>query len=431
MVLKLHESQAKVALDPHRFRVLCNGRRWGKTTLAIDQMKGCAAQGNKRIAYIAPTIQQARDIAWAQLKKDCKDAAEQIWESPQLQILLVNGSQIILRGWEAIETLRGQAFDLVVLDEVAMMKDFWRQWQEVIRPTLTDRKGEGLFISTPKGFNHFYDLYNLQEEDADFKSFHFTTYDNPHIPTEEIEKAKQELPPDRFAQEYMADFKKTHGLVYPEFEREKHVYTEIPDGTGVVEMIAGIDFGFTNPCAVPDIKVDKSDTWWISSEYYETGRTDTQVAEYVAAKNYNAVYPDPEAPGAIAEMRKRGVNVRDVVKGHDSIENGISALRERLRAGKLRVHKSCVNTIMEFETYAYPDKKPDKNEYEVPIDENNHMMDAIRYCAFMRSKRNAQASVHYPTNTMPRNNLSPGPVAGAPPTQPSQQRYAHVHIPRL
>ncbi len=110
----------------------------------------------------------------------------------------------MLRGWEAIETLRGQSVDFIVLDEVAMYRNFWRTWQEVIRPTLTDRKGRAMFISTPKGFNHFYDLYNLQEEDSDFKSFQFTTYDNPHIPVEEIDKAKQELTEDRFYQEYMA-----------------------------------------------------------------------------------------------------------------------------------------------------------------------------------------------------------------------------------
>ena len=158
MELSLHPSQSQVALDRHRFRVLCCGRRWGKTTLAIDQMKGRAAIPNSRIAYIAPTYQQARDIAWEQLKRDCRQAAESINES-RLEIKLVNGSLIILRGWEAIETLRGQMFHLIVIDEVAMMRDFGLKWQEIIRPTLTDVKGEVIFISTPKGFNHFYDLY--------------------------------------------------------------------------------------------------------------------------------------------------------------------------------------------------------------------------------------------------------------------------------
>ncbi len=425
--MQLTRAQAEIAVDPHRFRVLCCGRRFGKTTLAIDQIKGRASIPNSRVCYVAPTYQQARDIAWSALKNDCKQAAESINES-RLEIKLVNGSLIILRGWESIETLRGQKFDLIVLDEVAMFRNFWLQWQEVIRPTLTDTKGEGLFISTPKGFNHFYDLFNLQEEDSDYKSFHFSTYDNDHIPPEEVDKAKQELSSERFAQEYMADFKKTEGLVYKEFNREQHVFTLMSEMTR--EVIAGVDFGFTNPCAIPHIEVDATDTWWITSEYYETGKTDVQVAEYIAAKGYNQVYPDPEAPAAIAEMRKRGVNVRDVVKGHDSIKNGIDFVRERLKANKLKVHASCRNTIMEFETYSYPDRKPGHNEQENPIDENNHMMDAIRYPVMMRSRRNASASVYYPSSNTPRNNLDPlNPLPGAPVElnkQPPRQAYTHI-----
>jgi len=429
----LHASQAEIAKDKHRFRVVCCGRRFGKTILAIDQMKACAVAKPRRIAYIAPTLQQARDIAWEQLKKDCAKAALSIREAPRLEIILPTQrggeSLIVLRGWEAIETLRGQAFDLIVIDEVASMRNFWVNWQEVIRPTLTDTKGEVLFISTPKGFNHFYDLFNLQDEDKDYKSWHFPSSDNPFLPPEELEKAQQELSSERFAQEYLADFKKTEGLVYKEFDREKHLFTDIPEGTGIIERIAGIDFGFTNPCALPDIWVDTTDTWWLKEEFYESGRTDAQMAEYVASKNFNAVYPDPEAPAAIAEMRKRGVNVRDVVKGKDSIKNGIDAVRERLKANKLKIHVSCKNTIMEFETYSYPDKKDLHNEDENPIKENDHMMDAIRYPVMMRARRNAKAATHYATNTQPRNNLAPQqPMRDLP---PELRKQAYVHVPRM
>ena len=419
---KLSPAQAIIAKDLHRFRVVCCGRRFGKTTLAIDQMKGRASIANSRIAYVAPTFGQARDICWAQLKEDCQQAAESINES-RLEIKLVNGSLIVLRGWEAIETLRGQQYHLIVLDEVATMRNFWHEWQEVIRPTLTDSKGEALFISTPKGFNHFYDLYNLQETDSDYKSFHFSTYDNPHIPRDEIDKAKQELTYERFVQEYMADFAKTEGLVYKDFDRKKHVYSELPE-VRIVETIAGVDFGYTNPAAVPSILIDSTDCWWIPEEYYETGKTDAEVAEYVAAKRFSMVYPDPEAPAAITEMRKRGVNVRTVVKGKDSIKNGIDAVRERLKAGKLRIHHSCKNTILEFETYAYPDKKDLHNEQENPIDENNHLMDAI-HPVFMRSRGKSRASVHYANSAMPRNNLDP-----LHPTY-EEKKPAHTHYQYL
>lgn len=377
----LHNGQKLVALDKHRFRVLCMGRRWGKTTLAIDQMKGRAAIPNSRIAYIAPTYQQARDIAWEQLRKDCKDASESINES-RLEIRLVNGSSIALRGWEAIETLRGQRFDMIVLDEVAMMRNFWGQWQEVIRPTLTDTKGEALFISTPKGFNHFYDLYNLESKDEDYKSFHFTTNDNPHIPPEEIEKAQKELTEDRFAQEYLADFRKSEGLVYKEFNRARHVFRK-EEGKTMVKTFGGVDFGYTNPCAAITVKKDRFAVYWVTDEWYKTGQTDAQIADYVQALKWDECYPDPESPAAIEELRKRGVNTREVVKNKDSIKNGISVVRELFNTNRLRIHESCRNLIWELETYHYPNSKPDKNEEENPVKEDDHALDALRYALTM------------------------------------------------
>ena len=380
----LHHAQAEIAVDRTRFRVVNCGRRFGKTTLATEEIKGKAIGRPVRIAYIAPTYQQARDIAWESLKKELQGAIISINESRlEIHTKTIKGGEsvIILRGWESIETLRGQAFDFIVIDEVAMMRNFWSNWQEVIRPTLTDRKGEVLFISTPKGFNHFFDLYNISLKDKDFKSFHFTSYDNPFIPKEEIDSAKTQMTPERFAQEYMATFSKTEGLVYKEFSREKHLYEELPQKT--FTKISGIDFGYVNPAAVLDIREDGEDLY-IDDEWYKTGRTDAQIAEYVAGCKFQAVYPDPESPSAIEELRNRGVNVREVVKGKDSIESGIQRVREMLLTGRLHINKRCINLISEFESYIYDDKKEELNQKEKPIKSNDHALDALRYVVMMR-----------------------------------------------
>src|SRR3990167_10874208 len=204
-----HKSQKEIAKNRSRFRVVNCGRRFGKTILAVYEMVALASSKDASVAYIAPTYQQARDIAWNELKKICQPIINGQPNESRLEINIVNRfgrtSKIVLRGWESVETLRGQAFDFLVLDEVSSYRNFWINWHEVLRPTLTDRIGQCLFISTPKGFNHFYDLYNLQAKDADYASFHFTTFDNPFIPVEEVDKAKKELTEDRFAQEYMAD----------------------------------------------------------------------------------------------------------------------------------------------------------------------------------------------------------------------------------
>lgn len=387
----LHQAQKEVAKSTSRFRILNAGRRFGKTVLSLEEIKGVALAKEARICYIAPTIQQARDIMWGMLKKELLPITLKSKEAPSLELEVMNkdgkSSFILLRGWEAIETLRGQAFDFLVIDEVASMRNFWVGWNEVLSPTLIDRKGSVLFISTPKGFNHFYDLYNMPVKDNNYKSFHYTTYDNPNIPVEEIEREKASKPEDAFAQEYLADFRKQEGLVYKEFRRDYHVFS---DGgpQKVISKIAGVDFGYTNPACVLTILKDWDGSYWVTNEWYKTNKTDLQIAEYVYACHFNDVYPDPESPSAIAEMQNKGINVKEVVKNKDSIKHGIDKIRSLFLKRKLYIHQSCVNLIAELETYRYPDKKEDRNEEENPIKEHDHALDALRYALYMDEPSN-------------------------------------------
>lgn len=381
----LHKSQSAIVKDRHRFRVVCAGRRAGKTELAVNEMAGKAyAKKGRNIAYIAPTLQQARDIAWVKLVKVCAPITVKKLESPShtLTVQTADGgkSVISIRGWESIETLRGQAFDFLVIDEIASMRNWDSNWNEILRPTLTDTEGECLFISTPKGFNHFYRLYNKQSEEGgiDYKSFHFTSFDNPYIKTEEIEKAKLELSENQFAQEYLADFRKQEGLVYKEFDRSRHVFDVLPQHK-VDEYIAGIDFGFRNPCAVIHVERDGDENYFVTKEWYKTERNEEQIAEYVKSCSFNRVYPDPEAPSAIDVMSKRGIPIVEVVKGRDSIKSGITRVSQLLKQGRLKIHSSCINLISEFESYAYPDGSDGQNERENPIKDHDHALDALRY----------------------------------------------------
>lgn len=384
----LTPSQKLIASDKHRFRVVDCGRRFGKTTEAIEEIKGeaLAAQLDDKVCYIAPTFQQARDIAWEAMKRELRPITIKANESRlELEVLNKDGERvtILLRGWEAIETLRGQHFKFIVLDEVASMRNFWVGWNEVLSPTLIDRKGGALFISTPKGFNHFYDLFNMQEKDKDYKSFQFTSYDNPHIPVEELEREKNSKPEDTFAQEYLADFRKTQGLVYKDFNRTDHVYTEAH--INPVMRLVPIDWGYTNPTAIYLIQKDNDAHYWISNEFYKTGKTTQEIIEHASSLRGNKYYPDPAEPDRLEEMRRAGLNVQEVSK---EIEAGISAVQELLKTKRLHIHSSCVNLINEFETYRYPDKKPDMNEKEVPIKEHDHALDAIRYALYMQTSVN-------------------------------------------
>ena len=403
----LHQHQKIIAKDRHRFKVIRAGRRFGKTVLAGEIIKARALSKPSKIAYIAPTYQQARDIAWEMLKKELQPIILNVNESRlELTVRTQNNEEslIILRGWESIETLRGQAFDLLVIDEVAMMRNFWVNWHEVLRPTLTDRKGEVIFISTPKGYNHFYDLNNLELTDKDFKSFHFTSYDNPYLPVDELDKAKATLPQDRFEQEYMASFQKTEGLVYKEFSRVKHLYVELPEGN--YQKIGGVDFGYTHPAAVLDIRLAK-DKLWVEDEWCKRGRTDAVIADYVQACKFEEVYPDPENAGGIEELRQRNINVREVLKGKGSVIAGIQKVREYLLTGKLMINSRCVNLISEFEMYSYDDNQDGKDLKENPIKEFDDALDALRYVVLMIQPQVSEADkVRIEQNRYQRNQSS-------------------------
>lgn len=379
--MELTPAQTKILTNTARFRVVNCGRRFGKSTLASLEMISCAiAKKDTRVAYVANTYQQARDIVWEMLKELAREAIISVNESRlELTLRTQEGGEswITLRGWENIDTLRGLKFHFIVLDEVASMRNFWMNWQEVVRPTLTDYQGTGLFLSTPKGFNHFYELYNKEKEDKDYKSFHFTSYDNPFLPKKELNKAQDELTEDRFHQEYLGEFRKMEGLIYKDFDRKKHLFDDNTPLPQFIENLAGVDFGWTNPASVINIRKDADNCYWIVGEWYKTKHTTAQIAEATKVVKPHRVFPDPAEPDRIDLLQKEGLNVQEVSK---DVKAGIDSVRKLLKENRIRVHHRCKNVIWEFETYHYKEQKNlDVNAPEEPEKKDDHAMDAIRY----------------------------------------------------
>ena len=380
----LTPAQKEIAKDTHRFRVVNCGRRFGKSTLAAWEMFGvAAAKSGRRVCYYAPTRDDAREIMWSMLVKICEPLITYKNEQRlEVKIKTQDGgeSTLILYGWEAVKERgkgRGLANDLIVLDEVATMRNFLEGWNEVLSPTLIDRAGSALFISTPKGFNHFYDLYNEEGKNPDFKSFHFTSYDNPHLSVEELEREKQSKPEDTFAQEFLADFRKQQGLVYKEFNRDKHLYDDHTERGTIAVTLQGIDWGFVHPAAVIDIHKDYNGHYWVENEWVHTGKTDDETIEAAGVRKANKVYPDPENAQAIEKAKRKGLNVYDVVKGRGSIDSGVDTVRELFKQGRLHIHKRCTNLINALETHAYID---DTDSYG---EEGKDECDALRYPLMM------------------------------------------------
>jgi len=209
--------QETVFKDPTRFKVIAAGRRCGKSRLAatILIIESLKCPPGSAVLYVAPTNGQARQIVWDVLLEIGRDVI-QASHINNMDITMINGAKIYVRGADRPDTLRGVSLTYAVLDEVADIKP--EAWEQVIRASLSDKKGRAIFIGTPKGRNWFYDLFKMgqEESDPDWKSWHFTTQDNPLIDPTEIESAKKTLSSFAFKQEYLASFDNAGSDVFKE-----------------------------------------------------------------------------------------------------------------------------------------------------------------------------------------------------------------------
>jgi len=225
MDIRLHERQAEIFYDPTRYKVVAAGRRFGKSYLAAVTLFVEGAKTEKtrsdgvtvdlaleEVYYVAPTFDQGKKILWPLLKELGQSLIRNKWENTG-ELELVNGRRISIKGSDRPDTLRGVGLSYVVLDEFAFMKE--EVWDLIIRPALTKAEGGALFIGTPDGKNHFWELYQrgLSEGRGEWKSWHFPSSDNPFLPRTEIESAAAEMSADRFKQEYEASFEGGAGVV--------------------------------------------------------------------------------------------------------------------------------------------------------------------------------------------------------------------------
>lgn len=197
---KPHINQQKILDSTSRYRVVCCGRRFGKSELSQIEIINEALKGNS-VAYITPTYQLAKTF----FSKLIKVVPFENNKS-DLIINFPNDGQVMFFTGERLDALRGRKFHLVVIDEASFIPDLEDGWLNSIRPTLTDYIGKALFLSTPKGKNYFYSLFlKGVSGESDWQSFKFTTFDNPYIDKHEILDAQNQIPAAVFQQEYLAD----------------------------------------------------------------------------------------------------------------------------------------------------------------------------------------------------------------------------------
>ncbi len=196
--LLFHQSKA-------RFRVVCCGRRFGKTICACNEESKFALDHPGVLCWwVAPTARQAK-IAYRIMKRALAGVLARKNDS-EFRLELVNGSVIECRSCHEPDNLRGEGIHFIVVEEAAMV-DF-DTWFKVLRPMLSDTNGHAVFISTPKGRNWFFVMFQRGNDvlEPDYESFHFPSSANPYLDPQEIEDARRDMPEDFFNQEYLAEF---------------------------------------------------------------------------------------------------------------------------------------------------------------------------------------------------------------------------------
>ena len=189
--------------EASRFNILKCGRRFGKSTLSIYNATAALMEG-KVCAYFAPTYKDAQEW-WNEITSrlasiiTAKDATMK-------QIRTITGGKLDVWSFDNPDSGRGRKYHLVQIDECEKGGNFEKAWKQSIRPTLTDYRGDAWFYSTPQfGRTFFKELFKYPERLDDWKSWKFTTYDNPFISPDEVDSAKRELDPLTFACEYLAE----------------------------------------------------------------------------------------------------------------------------------------------------------------------------------------------------------------------------------
>lgn len=238
--------QAPILLDPARQKVVVAGRRWGKSVLGLDACilghgpnrlyKG-ALEG-AQIRWIAPTYPLSVPM-WESLKQ----ATYECWahkDEVSRTITLPGGGAVSVKSADNPDSLRGVGSDGVVMDEAAFAVQ--AAWENGVRPTLADRQGWVIFISSPNGFNWFHDLFQNAKVTSGWAAWQRPTSDNPRILPEEIAVARRDTVDFRFRQEWLAEFT-APGVGM--FRREWWNVADAPPPLSSLRMIRAWDFAST------------------------------------------------------------------------------------------------------------------------------------------------------------------------------------------
>ncbi|UUZ75514.1 phage terminase large subunit [Polaromonas sp. P1(28)-13] len=365
--LSLHPKQMEVFKCKTRFRVVVAGRRWGKTALSRVLIITNARVKKRKIWYVAPTYKMAKNIMWL----DLLEAIPKKWiakvNETTLSITLINGTRIELKGADKADSLRGVGVDFLVLDEFQDMSE--ETWTKVLRPTLADRRGQAIFIGTPKAYNYLFELYRRGQasEFPDWESWQFPTITSPFIPLSEIAAARNDMGLKEFAQEFEASFETMSGRVYYPFDRDLHVgsYAFNPK----LPIWVGMDFNI-DPMSSVIFQPQSDGQLWAVDEVVMFGSNTEEICAELDRKYWRnqvqiVVYPDPaggQRQHARGEtdldiLREKGFKRLKFRRKHPLVADRVNSVNRMLQTAdgtvRLKIDASCKHFIGALEQTIY------------------------------------------------------------------------------
>jgi hypothetical protein len=404
MGYKPHAGQKKLHFpdkDTARFFVMVCGRRFGKTTSSAMEATYYASQPNKKIWLVGLSYDKAdlmfREV-WQKMVIGHPNDIVRASEKDRF-IKFKWGTTVEAKSADNPDSLVGEGLDLLIMDEVAKMKR--KIWDMYLSPTLSDRKGKAIFITTPEGFNWIYDLFLLGKTDDLWESHQAPTWDN-HMVFPDGKKdsflieRKRNMSKELYEQEYGAMFTSFEGRVYP-FDRNLDM-GEFPYNPNY-PTFCSIDFGFRMPAAIwfqTHVIGGLTHINIIDEIAHKANLKTDEFAEMIKSKRYSVreYYGDPAGMqaqgqsglGDIEIFRRKGIQVRSIRdKVSRSIASGVSHVRGFIENahGQRFVHldRKCMGLAEDLENYRYPESGEGKDLKPDPVKDgrHDHSMDAFRY----------------------------------------------------
>ena len=389
--MQLTDIQSEIIKSDSRFSIVIAGRRGGKSYASIAYLAKHARFPNKKCMYVAPTYSMCKQIIWEDLKNMLRDKnwIKKINES-ELTITLVNGSTIFLRSADAPERFRGLGLDAVVIDEAADIPKLEQTWQAIIRPTLSDRQGSAMIISSPKGKGYLFDLYSKAKHTEDWQSWQYTTEQGGLVPLEELADARRDLDERTYKQEYQAEFVDFAGAIYYSFGDHNIVEKSVPLQSGTPIQVA-MDFNVSPICSVLAYKTMTGLHIFDEIEIY--GSDTQEMCDEIRQR-----YPDqrfiayPDASGARKQTSSGGLSDHIIIQNagfklvtgsrNPPVKDRIASVNSVLKQDNIRltIDPKCVKVINGLRKHTYKEgtRQPEKDG----ATDFSHFNDALGYMVY-------------------------------------------------